>query len=105
MENFDVEPTIVMKEIGVYELFTYSQAFKWFRDSHNLFHEIRVDRTLEPKFCYEIHWWAFDKENFPFGSEWKNVTDRDEFFLYYKYEEAELECIKKMIEIVKDKNI
>lgn len=78
---------------------TYSKAFKWFRDKHNLYAEIKLDQTMEPKFCYSINWYKETKEHV----EWVNLTERDEFFLEYAYEKAELNCLKKLIEIVKNR--
>ncbi len=77
----------------------YWQAFKFFRDNYSLYAEIGVDRTMEPKFCYTINW---HKEEDGFF-EWVDVTERDEFFLEYTQERAELKCLKKLIEIVKQR--
>ena len=70
------------------------QAFRWLRDIHKLYSEIQVDRTMEPKFCYEI---------FRYTNDWEDLTNRKEFFLEYFYEKAEYDCLKKMIEIVKNR--
>jgi len=76
---------------------SYSQAFKWFRENYNLFTTIKVDKTMEPKFCYSID----ELQMFDFFGEWKNIVFNSD--LYYTYEEAELACLKKLIEIVKNK--
>lgn len=71
---------------------TFSQAFRWFREKHDLIpniHSIYTDETHS-----EIEFW------FWFGN-YENDSD-DEVF-YGTYEEAELECLKKLIEIVKNK--
>jgi len=63
------------------------QAFRWFRENHSLQHEIVYDMSddlTNRVYVYTV-----------FG------TDRSEE--YKTYEEAELECIKKLIEIVKQK--
>lgn len=78
---------------------TYGQAFKFFRDNYSLYSEIEVDRTMEPKFCYIINW---HKEEDGFF-EWVDVTERNEFFLEYTQERAELACLKRLIEIVKQR--
>ena len=72
---------------------TFSQAFRWFREKHNLFCEIQIDRTTEPKFCFDI----FKYEYFGNYEQIKIV----EWYLYRTQEEAELECLKKLIEIAK----
>ena len=73
----------------------YSQSFRWFREKHNLFHEIQIDRTAEPKFCFDI----FQYEHF---GNYEEIRI-GEWYLYRTQEEAELECLKKLIEIVKNK--
>ena len=61
----------------------YQQAFRWFREKHNIF------AYVDPNYCYKI---------------WVD----DEFFEHsvdhHNYEEAELECLKQLIKIVKEKN-
>ena len=74
---------------------TYSQAFRWFREKYNLFCEIQIDRTTAPKFCFNI----FQYEHF---GNYEDIRI-GEWYLYRTYEEAELECLKKLIEIVKNK--
>jgi hypothetical protein len=73
----------------------YQQAFRWFREKHNLFSVIDVDQTMEPLFCYSLSKY---KGNF----QWDNILPTYSE-LYYTYEEAELACLKKLIEIVKNK--
>lgn len=74
---------------------TFSQAFRWFREKYNLFCEIQIDRTTEPKFCFDI----FQYEHF---GNYEEIRI-GEWYLYRTQEEAELECLKKLIEIVKRK--
>ncbi len=65
----------------------YQQAFRWFREEHQLQHEIVYDISddlINKVYVYTI-----------FG------TDRSEE--YKTYEEAELGELKKLIEIVKNK--
>ena len=73
----------------------YQQAFRWFREKYNLFSVIDVDQTMEPLFCYSLSKY---KGNF----QWDNILPTYSE-LYYTYEEAELACLKKLIEIVKNK--
>ena len=72
----------------------YQQAFRWFRDNHNLFHEINVDKTMEPKFAYTIKEYesAQSFEGFK-----EDVLSE---YLYYKHEEAETACLEKLVEII-----
>jgi hypothetical protein len=73
----------------------YQQAFRWFREKCNLFCEIKIDRTTEPKFCFDI----FQYEHF--GNYEK--IEVEEWYLYRTQEEVELECLKTLIEIIKQK--
>lgn len=61
----------------------YQQAFRWFREKHDLLTYIDFNDT----FRYNI-----DYNNSLIGLQGFNT-----------YEEAELECLKKLIEIVKEK--
>jgi len=66
---------------------TFSQAFRWFRENHMLFYD-------------NLHY---------VGDVWKFTTYSDNPHHYFNsseyktYEEAELECLKKLIKIVKSK--
>lgn len=69
----------------------YTQAFKWFRDTHNL------DAWVE-----EInHGINNDKKQYIFQLPTK--TSHFEKIKYFEtYEQAELECLRELIEIVKE---
>ena len=72
---------------------TYSQAFRWFRENHELFHSIiyQDDNSGPGVFDYEI-----------LNKRGKSQGD-DEVPEFGTYEEAELDCLQKLIEIVKNK--
>jgi len=70
---------------------TFSQAFRWFREEYRL--DSKPEYFLNDWYCFIIN----DMK----GTE----TSRRLFTEYPSYEEAELECLKKLIEIVKDGNI
>ncbi len=68
----------------------YQQAFRWFREKHNL------DSFV--KYLYK----NTEKVGYYFGiDEYKGIEFQSE--TYNTFEEAELECLKKLIEIVKTK--
>ncbi len=72
---------------------TYSQAFRWFRKKHKLDSVIVPNGDSSGKtngYYYELIF-DFSKDNIESES-------------YSTYEKAELECIKELIEIVKNKN-
>jgi hypothetical protein len=92
------------KEPQICTAILYQQAFKWFRDKHQLYHEIQVDQTTEPKFCFKISEFIGNPNDLTereWG--WENIPSDDSWGLYRKYEEAELACLKKLIELVKEK--
>ena len=67
----------------------YQQAFRWFREKHDMcsFIQIFEGRVYDYEITSDI---------------FKEITDfKDGYF--DTYEEAELECLKKLIEIVKNK--
>ena len=59
---------------------TFSQAFRWFRENHNLHHEIEYN-----------------------GYEYLGYVSGMTANIFKTYEEAELACLKQLIEIVKEK--
>jgi hypothetical protein len=65
---------------------TYSQAFRWFREKHNLFGQVNIHTY----FIYDIS-----------NDGFKIVKKYDK--LFETYEETELACLEKLIEIVKEK--
>ena len=78
---------------------TYSQAFRWFREKYNLRGFIGF-RPNTKQFDYHIYDMSLS------GKEYVKQRTMEEFNKDPKvgtYEEAELECLKKLIEAVKNK--
>jgi hypothetical protein len=69
----------------------YQQAFRWFREKHRLHSNIGFDSWHTNEYMIEIV-----KEG-DIGFHYDDPT------LYKTYEEAELACLNKLIEIVKQK--
>jgi hypothetical protein len=69
---------------------TYSQAFRWFRDKHNLRCQINYIGGL----INETTWWDISVIGH------YNTNPKEWEMKYQPYEEAELACLKKLIEIV-----
>ena len=69
---------------------TFSQAFRWFRDKHGLVSWISFRIDLKKKYLWYI-------------TDVKNIAARDGDYIFdiliESYEEAELACLKKLIEI------
>ena len=73
----------------------YQQAFRWFRDKHMLKGEVtHADSSGSSKFT--IWKWNFDNNI----GKWERIPN---IGVFNKWEEAELACLKKLIEIVKEK--
>ena len=68
----------------------YQQAFRWFREKYNL--KSWIEEYTKNKYIYEIR---------P-----HRITDykEGEIYVYAAYEEAEVACLNKLIEIVKTKS-
>ena len=81
---------------------TFSQAFRWFREKYGLKHDIDDD-NVGTKFYYKIRSYTDKFDNYndiikPMREErdWSKIE-------FYSYEEAELACLIKLIEILKNK--
>jgi hypothetical protein len=70
---------------------TFSQAFRWFREKYGLYHSIALDNSLE------------DDVNCDYQIINHNQSISELETDFKSYEEAELECLKKLIQIVKTK--
>lgn len=81
----DIDPTPAL---------LYQQAFRWFQDNHDLF------GCIDLQLCTPSHWYIrIDKisiNDYLYHSE-------DDDLKFKTYEEAELACLRKLIEIVKNK--
>jgi hypothetical protein len=73
---------------------TFSQAFRWFREKYNLIPDIQYYGN-----------WNFEIFRIGEFAEPMDDVNVDYTFKGGTYEEAELECLKKLIEIVKNKYI
>jgi hypothetical protein len=81
----------------------YQQAFRWFREKYQIFPEVLTDCTTEPKFVYTYNTFYGNPKDLT-EQEWgweNNIGQYSE--LYRSYEEAELTCLTKLIEIVEQK--
>ena len=79
----------------------YQQAFRWFREEHQLFLEILIDKTTSPKFSYKITEFEGNPKKLSEKEwDWKFLISAG---LFRSYEEAEIEGLEKLIEILKNK--
>lgn len=67
----------------------YQQAFKWFREKYDLHGKVGIYHFIENTYCYSIV-----SKNAP------HYIHKESQF--ETYEEAELECLRKLIQIVKE---
>lgn len=94
-----VDESIKSIYIGDFEAPTFSQCFRWFREKHSL-------QCLPMQDRIDVWWCLFSKDVLSSGYLLKNGDYGhylDEHLEFKTYEEAELECLKKLIEIVKTK--
>ena len=86
--NYNSQPSIFTSE-DVIQLPLYQQAFRWFREEYGLYHSIGLDDSLENNInCdYQII------------NHSQSISELESSFK--SYEEAELACLKQLIEIVK----
>jgi hypothetical protein len=77
---------------------TFSQAFRWFRERYNL--EYQILKSANGNYSVIIH-----KNTQEYLDSIAGLINAclDEIVDCYSYEEAEIECLKKLIEIVKQK--
>jgi hypothetical protein len=77
--------------IGLIPAPLYQQAFRWFREKYNLICGVQYMGKNK------INWWDI----YVVGH--YNIHYEEMCMKHQSYEEAELECLKKLIEIVKNK--
>lgn len=72
----------------------YQQAFRWFREKHQLYQAVYADKRADDlTLLYKVHVYKLDEELSEYAYRWAKT-----------YEEAEQACLNKLIEIVKDGN-
>lgn len=75
----------------------YQQAFRWFREKYGYFHLFDYqhdDSKINKGFFFNII--NIDNEDFFFPEDFENE-------IYRTHEEVELACLRKLIEIIKNK--
>ena len=81
---------------------SFSQAFRWFREkyklSHVIYNEIKIENdsiVIENKFNYDIN--EYSKKDYNLGNPILSCE-----YCFSSYEEAELACLRELIEIVNE---
>ena len=82
----------------------YQQAFRWFREKYQLFHHVGVDQTTEPKFYYTIAKFVGNPNDLT-EKEWYWDGIEEDGYLYRTYEQAEQNCLEKLILLAKKKSV
>lgn len=82
---------------------TFSQAFRWFREKYLLEGLIlpQVQSILAPTPAYFIVVISYNDEKWEEKLNSSNDKDEKNFLHYGTYEEAELACLRKLIELTK----
>jgi hypothetical protein len=93
-EYFEIDDQLIIGANFTLLAPLFQQAFRWFREKHGIMH-----RLTSYAFGYQIH--LDNTADFDF-----EFVDRryDSGIDYKTYEEAELACLDKLIEIVESKN-
>lgn len=91
--QFFVQPINANDDFTFVSAPLYQQAFKWFRDKHKYWNYI-YPYIHNKDWNYHIQYYDSDIM-------WGEACIKGDF---KTYEEAELACLKKLIEIVKEKN-
>ena len=78
----------------------YQQAFRWFREKHNFIVQIGLA-------CNGNHYVVIHKTTEEYLAQISGLSNPcfEEIVDLYSYEEAELACLRKLIEIVKEKQL
>jgi len=88
-------------ELGMYDIKAplYQQAFRWFREKHNMLSFIEPANGVSDKCMFGFYITDDEQSIIWSGNDFtKNISKH-----LKSYEEAELACLKKLIEIVKKK--
>lgn len=102
-EFIPYEQELELKDIGYIpkpivdswrSLTLYQQAFRWFREKHKLLSVVEI--TIENQWYFSVY-----NLNAKRNAEVEDSIDYKEGFI--TYEGAELACLKRLIEIVKNK--
>ena len=75
----------------------YQQAFRWFREKHGLIGLPRRDPSIN------YNGWWFEIFEQKIKSDNPISLDDSDYINFDTYEEAELECLKQLIKVVKEK--
>ena len=73
---------------------TFSQAFRWFREKHNI--DGLLHKTAEGSYYFWITECEYENYN--------HYKYYNQMVYFNTYEEAELACLQKLIEIIESKN-
>ena len=73
---------------------TFSQAFRWFREKYDVYHFVTREVGINTSDIFFVASYYKGK---------KGNSPKDTCISSRTYKEAELECLKKLIEIVKNK--
>ena len=74
---------------------TFSQAFRWFREKYN------IDSMIQPTYSTKYQYRMFHIEGKAKVQIYGEYMGKE----FKTYEEAELECLKKLIEIINKKQV
>ncbi len=78
----------------------FQQAFRWLRETHQIFPEVVTDCTTEPKFAY-TYTRFFGNPNDLGSEEWGWENNIGQYSLLYRtYEDAQRDCLEEILGII-----
>jgi hypothetical protein len=86
---------------------TYSQAFRWFREKYNLQSCLKLNYDILDSYILYINGKEINRFTIK-NVKWESLEKTESFkkskcYKTYIYEEAELACLEKLIEIIENK--
>lgn len=100
-ENFNDTKSLKEMYRDIISAPTVTLAFKWFRDEYGLKHDIDDD-NIGTKFYYKIKSYTKKFDNYDILTLIRREREWDKIE-FKTYEEAELACLEKLIEVIKSK--
>jgi len=97
----DYKPFVKSDRLKWFGAPLYQEAFRWFREK-NMWAEVKVEDSVKIG-TQKFYWLIFGEYKSLEGSGWIRALKDSNDVYYTTYEEAELACLRKLIEIAKEK--
>lgn len=101
--NFNKFPTEIGGHLNLYSAPKQTQLQEWLREEHQIFVEVIVDKTCEPKFSVSVHQFYGNPKDLT-EREWgwnENCCKESQQYLYRTYEDALEEGLFAALNLIK----